>query len=68
MKYLLEIEIETEDDKTAFAEEVIRALPFVRGLTSVTEEKKKTFADIFGKFNWNVDGLEYQKAMRDEWD
>jgi hypothetical protein len=32
------------------------------------DRDKKTFADIFGKFDWDVDGLEYQKAMRNEWE
>jgi hypothetical protein len=29
---------------------------------------KKTLGDIFGKFDWDVDGLEYQKAIRNEWE
>ncbi|MDR1938365.1 MAG: hypothetical protein LBQ73_07695 [Tannerellaceae bacterium] len=65
MKFLLEIE--TDGDKITFAEEVLGTLSFVRKVTLVAEENRKTLADIFGKFNWDVDGLEYQKAVRDEW-
>ena len=32
------------------------------------ERKRKTLADIYGKLKWDVDGLEYQKAVRSEWD
>ena len=28
---------------------------------------RKTLADIYGKLKRGIDGLEYQKAMRNEW-
>ena len=30
--------------------------------------KKKTLADIYGKLKRGIDGLEYQKAARSDWD
>jgi len=29
---------------------------------------KKSLAKHFGKLKWDIDGLEYQKAVRSEWD
>jgi hypothetical protein len=64
MKYMLEIE--TAEDKIIFAEEVLRTLPFVKEVTPITSEKK-TLADMFGKLKRGIDGLDYQKEMRNEW-
>lgn len=39
-------------------------------IRQATERKKKKKIDIdhyFGKVNFGVDGLEYQKKIRDEW-
>jgi hypothetical protein len=64
MKYLLEVE--SVGDKMAFVEEMLRALPFVKDVKPV-ESEKKTLADMFGKLNRGIDGLEYQKTIRNEW-
>ncbi|MDR2233402.1 MAG: hypothetical protein LBE56_09805 [Tannerella sp.] len=32
------------------------------------KRKKKTLADIYGKLIRGLDGLEYQKSVRSEWD
>jgi uncharacterized protein YpbB len=29
--------------------------------------KRKTLADIYGKLKRGIDGVEYQKSMRNEW-
>jgi hypothetical protein len=64
MKYMLEID--TPTNQIPFVEEVLKTLPFVKTVQPVGG-RQKTFADIFGKFKRGIDGLEYQKTMRDEW-
>lgn len=37
-------------------------------LGKLKKKKKKTVAEHFGKLKRGIDGLEYQKKMRSEWD
>jgi hypothetical protein len=30
--------------------------------------RKKNLAKHFGKLKWDIDGVEYQKTVRNEWD
>jgi len=34
----------------------------------ITPGKKKNLAEFCGKLKWDIDGVEYQRKMRDEWD
>ncbi|GHV66132.1 hypothetical protein FACS1894199_08920 [Bacteroidia bacterium] len=36
-------------------------------LAKFKKRPKRTLADIYGKLKRGIDGLEYQKTMRNEW-
>lgn len=37
------------------------------GKKSVSQNEKYDLSDFVGKINWDIDPVEYQRSLRDEW-